>query len=58
MPHDKIQEMTGNCHVCKSKGTMFDHNPHGYSEPSPLHSSHAGIDAAVAKEKRLAGLKR
>jgi hypothetical protein len=57
MPHDKFREMTGNCHVQKVKGTMFEHDPHGYHVESPLHSSHAGIDAAVAKEKRLAGLK-
>lgn len=56
MPHDKIEEMTGNCHVNKAKGSPFEHNPHGYHIESPLHSGHAGIDAAVEKEKRLAGI--
>ena len=58
MPHEIIAEISGNYHVHKTKGTMFEHNPHGYHTESPLHSSHAGIDAAVEKEKRLAGLKR
>ena len=50
MPHDKIEEMTGSCHVHKMKGSPFEHDPHE-------HSGHGGIDAAVKKEKQLTGMR-
>ena len=56
-PHEKIEEMTGNCHVRKAKGSPFEHNPHDYHVASPLQASHEGIAEAVRKEKRIAGIR-
>jgi len=58
MPHETIAEMSGNCHVRRIKGSPFEHNTHEYDNMhSPMSPNHAGIDAAVRKEKRIAGIK-
>jgi hypothetical protein len=33
MPHNKIAEMTGMHHTHATKGSPFEHNPHGYPNP-------------------------
>jgi len=51
MPHDKIAELSGNCHARHAKGSPMEHNPHGY------HHLEKGMEEAATKERKFAGMK-
>ena len=50
--HRKMTQLSGNRHVESIEGSPFEHNPHHTAHGMPHN-----IEEAVAKEKRLAGVR-